>query len=138
MRLYHLGEVMTDEDSLAHYGVKGMKWGQRTKGSSYDIKKARERVFEGQGKLAEARREMKKTHKSNKPAAAEKYAQMKTEFLKNPDRVLATRMTRGEKIYASLASLPTGGVGAAIAIGTTSAVSRRIEYKQETGAYDKK
>jgi hypothetical protein len=29
-----LGEQMSDEDSLAHYGVKGMKWGQRKNGSA--------------------------------------------------------------------------------------------------------
>lgn len=26
---YQFGELMSDEDSLAHYGVKGMKWGLR-------------------------------------------------------------------------------------------------------------
>jgi hypothetical protein len=26
---YAIGETMSDEDSLAHFGVKGMKWGQR-------------------------------------------------------------------------------------------------------------
>ncbi len=29
MEQYHFGDVMSDEDSLAHYGIKGMRWGQR-------------------------------------------------------------------------------------------------------------
>lgn len=29
MQRYEMGEAMSDEDSLAHYGVKGMTWGQR-------------------------------------------------------------------------------------------------------------
>ncbi len=44
MRIYHLGERMSDEDSLAHYGVKGMKWGQRkAAGSSPKITRKQNR-----------------------------------------------------------------------------------------------
>lgn len=41
MRKYEIGELMTDEDSLAHYGIKGMKWGRRRGKSTTGISRAR-------------------------------------------------------------------------------------------------
>lgn len=44
-RAYNLGELMDDEDSLAHFGVKGMKWGQR-KARDDGATKSRGRVID--------------------------------------------------------------------------------------------
>ncbi len=52
MKIYHLGEQMSDEDSLAHYGVKGMKWGQR-KPREDGATKSRGRVIDRNDKAVE-------------------------------------------------------------------------------------
>jgi len=57
---------------------------------------------------------------------------MKTARLKNPDRVLSTRMTRGEKAALLILFTPVIGIAA---ISGTSAQSRRIERKQDKNKY---
>lgn len=138
MRPYAIGETMTDEDSLAHYGVAGMKWGQtRAKGSGSDIRAARFNVRKQQEKIADQAFALNQATKSGNTAkanaAAKKYVEMNAKLLKDPDRVLASRLTRGEKVVTVALA---GPLGLAL-VGATSATSRRIERKQETGAYDK-
>lgn len=132
------------EDVIAHYGVLGMKWGQtRTKGDRADILAARKRVGVQQRRFTAQKRVLRKAKKSGNEARINKHekklSDLKVDFLKNPDRVLATRLTKGEKAAALILTLPsTGAVGGLAAIATSSAISRRIEQQQETGAYDKK
>lgn len=52
MKAYQLGEQMSDEDSLAHYGVKGMKWGRR-KAREDGASRSRGRVIDRNDKAAE-------------------------------------------------------------------------------------
>jgi hypothetical protein len=52
MKAYHLGEQMSDEDSLAHYGVKGMKWGVR-KPREDGVSRSRGRIIDRNEKAAE-------------------------------------------------------------------------------------
>lgn len=140
---------MTEEE-LLHYGVLGMKWGQGKKATDKDIQKARKRL-KAQSKAY--RKEYKKYDRAaegsvRKQALETKLRRLEQNYMKDPDRVVAARMMRGEKFgtaYAAvMASVTTGGFGtpvnAAIAggtIATTSAISRRIEYKQDRGDYNK-
>ena len=135
--------LSTEESStgeLTHYGVLGMKWGHRKSATTADIKAARNRISKKQAEYAiqDDKRRSTKRGTAARTRETQKLERMKTSFLKNPDRAVATRMTRGEKAAALILTVPTGGVAGIAAIAGTSAVSRRIEYKQDKGAYDKK
>ena len=117
-----------------------MKWGQRRKGTGKVIREARRNLHRERRKLdnqAIKVSQAKNTADRNKADAVLK--KMSKDYSKNPDRVLASRMTRGEKIAAVILTYPFGFSAPGLAaIAATSATSRRIERKQETGAYDKK
>jgi hypothetical protein len=122
------------DDVLAHFGVLGMKWGHRKVADSSDIRAARARLMVQQSRYEKATKAVRKSSTpQGKAAAKAKVAHIKASFLKNPDRVTATRMTRGEKAVSVLISGPFS----VIPIATTSAISRRIEYKQDNGKYNK-
>lgn len=127
-------------DFLEHYGVLGMKWGQRRrKASTVQIKAARGRVATQSRKVALAEEKAARIKDPKQRASAEKAAgKLKVSFLNNPDRVISARMTRGEKAAAVILGVAFLGVGVApgvAAIGATSARSRRIERKQELHKY---
>lgn len=57
MQEYRIGETMSDEDSLMHYGVKGMKWGQRrTRPDSSGVSKADSRAARKENNKATGRK----------------------------------------------------------------------------------
>jgi hypothetical protein len=116
-------------EQILHYGVAGMKWGQRKKATGPQIRQARKRLGSAQKELFKKQDQVKATGKGEK-----ELAKMTTDFLKSPDRVTAIRLTRGEKIL----SLALGGPVGVAAIAVTSAASRHTEKKQDEGAYDKK
>lgn len=123
-----------DEEYLQHVGVFGMKWGRsRAKGNSYDVRAARSRVAGQSIKLEGAKKKASRIKDpKERTKAKSEVAKMKISNLNNPDRVLAARLTTGEKWIAAL--FVPGGI---TAIGVTSARSRRIERKQEKGKYNK-
>lgn len=148
-------------EELAHYGVKGMKWGvrraqdglsdatglqigNRQKATGKQVVAARRRLVTQSNAYG---REFKKyeTAKGRKKPNAERVAQLEAslrrrekEYMNDPDRVVAARMTRGEKFFQAWATTNTGGLGLAASgavLAGTSGVSRRIEYKQKNGGY---
>jgi hypothetical protein len=88
-----------------------------------------------QNEYADQKRKVRKaksdTAKANQKAKLNK---MKVDFLNDPDRVTASRMSTGEKVVAALFAGPIG-VGAA---GVASYTSRVIDARQRTGYYDSK
>jgi hypothetical protein len=100
---------------VRHFGVKGMKWGNRKsassggssggtpksvvadKSSSSDIHGARDNVAAGERAIRLQRKTVRKTGKGEG-----KLAKMEMDHLKNPDRVTALKMTDGEKIINTL------------------------------------
>jgi hypothetical protein len=135
---------MDDEDSLedlAHVGVLGMKWGHRKKGTGTTIRAARRNVGHLRDTIDTQKNIVKSTEKGSKQHDVEtkKLSNIKVDYLRNPDRVIAARMTRGEKAAALIFSSLTLTLPVALAgVAGTSARSRRIERKQDTGAYTKK
>lgn len=130
-------------DVLAHMGVLGMKWGQRKSANGTDIRAARNRLSTRVAGYNVQRDKVLATEKGSaqRKKGEAKLKEMNTSFLKDPDRVIASRMTRGEKAVAILLSVGTAGIVSPAALGSiavSSAVSRRIEQKQDTKAYDKK
>jgi hypothetical protein len=121
-------------DFLLHYGVMGMKWGKhRAKASAADIRGARARLAVQRHDFHTAKKAAKQIKdKGQRQAALDKVGHMKTDFLKNPDRVAAARLTRGEKVAATIL------FGGLAPVAVTSMHSRRIEQKQDKGKYDKK
>lgn len=129
------------EDALQHYGVLGMKWGRtRMKGSTKDIRKAENRLRAKQQAIynQEDKRDLTPNTGKQREIETAKLNKMMRDYDKSPDRVLASRMTRGEKAVLAVLSIPTFGIPYVMGVAATSAASRRIERKQETGAYDKK
>jgi hypothetical protein len=111
-------------EELMHHGVKGMKWGHRkNKPTTSDIKDARIRTRAREANLASATNRLNlATHApaSEQKAAVRNYQKVQMEFLKNPDRAVAMRLTTGEKFV--LAAL--GPVG--LAAGTGQVAARKL------------
>jgi len=122
------------EPELVHYGVKGMKWGVRKAASTREVYGARARLQVKQNEYASQKRTVRKTKtpkgKANQKAKLNK---MKIDFLNDPDRVTASRLSTGEKVVATLFAGPVG-IGAA---GVASYTSRVIDARQRSGYYNK-
>lgn len=124
------------DDTIEHFGVKGMQWGVRKRARGPEIRAARRSVRNSRENMQDARREVRKAKTSTeRVAATKKFNEQKMAFLTNPDRATAARLTRGEHIAAFLLLTP------ATAIGLSAGVqlhSRAIEAKQFNNDYAKK
>lgn len=141
MRVFVGEDKPTIEDALIHYGVLGMKWGQRRRATGTQIRAARRNLQGEQKKLFQQQDRVTSSKGTAREAGEKKkLGDMKVSFLNNPDRVIAARMTRGEKaatlILTGLASPAAFGIGVG-AIAGTSAASRRIEQRQDDKSYKK-
>ena len=120
-----------DLNELAHYGVKGMKWGHRKRYTSQDIRDARIRNNSRVNALARTADELSyqlslNPNSKKTKAAARDYGTLTTDYLKSPDRATALRMTTGEKAAAAILAIAAPGPGTlGVAIGSTVRVSAR-------------
>lgn len=137
-----VNDVNPDFEALSHHGVRGMKWGVRKNGShpsNSAIKTARKNVeVQRRAITKQKRKAFKETVKrsSRAPHERAKLKDMKLSLLKNPDRVTAMKMTKGESIAHVLLTAHEPALGAAIVV--REAAVRTVAKRQRTGAYDKK
>lgn len=122
------------EPELVHYGVKGMKWGVRKAASTREVFGARARLQVKQHEYSNQKRRVRKAKSATAKAKQKaKLNKMKIDFLNDPDRVTASRLSTGEKVVATLLAGPIG-IGA---VGVASYTSRVIDARQRTGYYNK-
>lgn len=138
-------QVMDTETFLEHHGVKGMKWGvhKKARPSDADIKSARLSVRAHDAATMNKAVEVATSKKGTaKRAKAEKdLKSLEMAHLKNPDRITATRLTKGEKIFNTALIVATGPIGLTV-VGAQTAVNagyrRTASKRQASGHYDRK
>ena len=110
-----------DEALLEHFGVKGMKWGVRkSRPTSNDIRGARAMDASRRRSIAA---QVDKTNLASGKAQdreAKKLSDMSMDYLKNPDRATALRLTKGEKVALTILAVGVPGIGTAAAAGTVA------------------
>lgn len=126
------------DNFLAHYGIKGMKWGVRRRRSeggeasgpsrkeqrsqrNREIMEARSRQAARQRKFQEAQAEFVVARTRKGEARAEKLMrEMEKAYFTNPDAQTAARMTTGEKWAAAIAFAGVGLSTISLAAATRS------------------
>jgi hypothetical protein len=137
MTVHAQEDHMTQEvdDFLAHYGVKGMRWGVRgAKPTSSQIMDARAKQASRQRAINSQIDKTNLATGKKQEAEAKKLNKMGVDYLKSPDRATAARMTTGEKFGLALLAVGIPGVGtgaAAVAAGSNVIGQKRIARQQK-------
>lgn len=97
-----LNDVNPDlQDTLAHFGVKGMKWGvkrQQRKEKNQQIRDARQRIANKEAEIINLDRQANKASSTKERARLDKLSTKKAvDLFNSPDHATAARMTSGEK-----------------------------------------
>lgn len=118
-------------DELMHYGVKGMRWGHRKSGiSSADIKDARARTAVRVREVNKAHTAIYKTkNDKDEKKAVQTYDKKRMEYLKNPDRATAQRLTTGEKFAIGLLGISGVGTPAAAGVLAGQQAAKKIQER---------
>lgn len=127
-------------EDLTHFGVKGMKWGVRKReANSAQIVAARRRLKADSKSYATRAKKLDTAKGADKAKLEASLRKQHQAYLKDPDRVIAARMTRGEKATSALFGLGSvsGLVVTAGTIGGSAITSRVIAAKQAGGAYNR-
>jgi len=97
-------------EELMHFGVKGMRWGERKapKPTTADIHAARGRHNDRINQLHTLNAQSVGASQAKRRQLAQKVSKIADEGLKSGDVSVASRATTGEKVVAALLS---GGVG---------------------------
>ena len=102
------------DGTLAHYGVKGMKWGVR-----------KERIKAARASVRSQKKDIKEAYKEGR------YKQMlnlQAKLANDPDRVTAIYMTRGEQLVSGLVtSIMTAGAAAPGALAYNWAYGKAVD-----------
>ena len=120
---------------LAHYGVKGMKWGVRiAKPTSRQIVDARVRQAVRQREFGRTVDRLNLvsggTDKKAQVQAVRNFEKARKEFLTNEDRVTAARTTRGEKLVQALLLGPLALVTIPMGKAQEVAVARSVDRER--------
>jgi hypothetical protein len=125
---------------LKHYGVKGMHWGQHKRSAFGDIVKsvesdmvankfndpkhptgsqirdARSRVTAQRKAIRSTKKDIRKGKRRGEDITGKKseLSKMTTDLLRNPDRITASRMTKGEATVSLIFGDPGSVAGAAL------------------------
>ena len=122
------------EDFLEHYGVKGMRWGQR--GRSAQINAARKRQGAKARTYQRAEDDALKAYDKGPKAyaaAKAKADKLKKEFDDSPDRPISMKMTMGE---AAVSLMLLGPIGL-VPIAGMEAASNIVGDRQDKRAAGK-
>lgn len=140
-----MNEFDTPADALEHFGVKGMKWGRRkAKPTATEIRDARALTAGREREIRRATDQLnlavaKSPNSKETKKVAKELAQLHVDYLKNPDRATAWRMTTGEKLASALLAVAVPGLGTvAVAGGVTARVVKRKAIERDVAKYNKK
>ena len=122
----------TPNEMLAHYGVAGMKWGQRKKYSTTQIKEARANQSARRDRINRATQDLNlaKGDRESK-AAVKKYVSAVKDYKTSQDRVVAARATKGEKLAHVILLGPAAAVTLPLNRLHENAVAKRTEKARE-------